>query len=76
MASLIETLGIDRLSVDERMQLVEEICEGLGDDLDRMPLTEAQTRELDRRVAFLDANPHAVTPWQVVEAEAIERLKR
>lgn len=42
--------------------------------VERLPLTEAQTRELDRRAATLDANPEAVTPWEVVEERAWERL--
>jgi putative addiction module component (TIGR02574 family) len=73
MSSLITALGIDRMSVDERLQLVHEIWESLDTEMDRLPLTEAQSRELDRRVAALDANPEAVTPWETVEAKAMKR---
>lgn len=74
MSSLITALGIDRLSFDDRLQLVQEIWESLDSEMDGLPLTEAQTRELKRRVAVLDANPEAVTPWEAVEARAMKRL--
>jgi putative addiction module component (TIGR02574 family) len=74
MSALITTLGIDRLSVEDRLQLVQEIWESLGPDVDRQPLTENQMVELNRRIAVLDANPEAVTPWETIEARAMKRL--
>lgn len=75
MASLLNSLGIDRLSVEDRLQLVQEIWDSIeAEDVERLPLTEAQKQELDRRVAALDANPEAVTPWEEVEARAWARL--
>jgi putative addiction module component (TIGR02574 family) len=76
MASLINSLGIDRLSVEERLQLVQEIWDSLGSDAERLPLSDAQIRELDRRIATLDADPGAVIPWEAVEARAMKRLGR
>ena len=38
-------------------------------------LTEAQRRELERRIADDDANPDDVVPWEQVKAQAISRLK-
>jgi putative addiction module component (TIGR02574 family) len=51
MSSLMTTLGIDRLSVEERLQLVQEIWDSLGDRVEQMPLTPAQQQELERRLA-------------------------
>lgn len=76
MSSLLNTLGIDRMGVDERIQLVQEIWDSIAAEADRLPLTEAEKRELDRRVASLDANPDAVVPWESVEARAMKRLGR
>ena len=76
MSSLLNTLGIDRLSVEDRLQLVQEIWDSLEADVERLPLTEAQRREIDRRVAALDAKPEAITPWEVVEARAWARIAR
>ena len=76
MPSLLNTLGIDRLSVEDRLQLVQEIWDSLDGRGDHLALTEAQEREIDRRIAALDANPEAVTLWEVVEARAWARLAR
>ena len=67
MPSLLNTLGIDRLSVEDRLQLIQEIWDSLEAGGEQLPLTEAQEREIDRRIAALDADPHAVTPWEVVD---------
>jgi len=74
MSSLLNALGIDRMSVDDRLKLVQEIWDSLDSEADRLPLTEAQARELDRRISILDADSEAVTPWEMVEARAMMRL--
>jgi putative addiction module component (TIGR02574 family) len=76
MASLLNALGIDALSTEQRWQLLQELSESLEAEAEEMPLTEAQERELDRRIAALDANPDAVVPWEEVEARALARLRR
>jgi putative addiction module component (TIGR02574 family) len=48
--SLMTSLGIDRLPTEEQLRLVGEIL----DELPEHALTEAQRRELDRRMARLD----------------------
>lgn len=76
MSSLMDSLGIDRLSTAERLQLVEEILDSLEDQREPPPLTDARRQELDRRLAALDADPAAVRPWSEVEARILERLRR
>jgi putative addiction module component (TIGR02574 family) len=70
------TLGIDRLNAAERLQLVQEIWDSLESEIQQTPLTEAQRKELDRRLAALDANPGAVSTWAEVEARVLARLGR
>jgi putative addiction module component (TIGR02574 family) len=76
MSSLITALGIDRMSADERLQLVQEIWDSLADEVEVSPLTEAQRQEVDRRWAAHLANPEAAIPWAQVEAEILDRLRR
>jgi putative addiction module component (TIGR02574 family) len=76
MSSLITALGIDRMSVDERLQLVEEIWDSLAEEAEASPLTEAQRQEVDCRWAAHRANPQAAIPWEQVEAEILNRLHR
>ncbi|HJT78115.1 MAG TPA: addiction module protein [Gemmataceae bacterium] len=75
MSPTLQSLGIDRLSVSERLRLVQEIWESIAADVERSPLTEAQRQEVDRRLAAHRANPQAAIPWEQVEAEALARLR-
>jgi putative addiction module component (TIGR02574 family) len=72
----VKTLGIDRLNVDERLALVEEIWATLCADAKAFPLSDAQRAELDRRVADDDAFPDDVVPWDAVKASVRSRLGR
>jgi putative addiction module component (TIGR02574 family) len=76
MSPQLQALGIERLSVDERIALVQEIWDGIAPEVERSPLTEAQRLEVDRRLAAHRANPDAAIPWEQVEAEALARLRR
>ncbi len=64
------------LSIDDRIRLAEAIWEGIQAEEPMPELTEAQKRELDRRLAELEANPHDVIPWEEVKADLEARLKR
>ena len=68
MAVTMKDLGIDRLSAADRLALVQEIWDSLTATPDEVPLTEAQKRELDRRLAELDANPKNVLTWEQIQA--------
>jgi putative addiction module component (TIGR02574 family) len=70
------SLGIDRLSVAEQLQLVEEIWDNIAPSVEQQPLTQAQRDELDRRIAALEANPSNVIPWEDVEARALARFRK
>lgn len=58
-----------KLSVVERLQLVEEIWDSLTEDAVDMPLSDELKRELDRRLALHRANPESAIPWEQVRAE-------
>jgi putative addiction module component (TIGR02574 family) len=75
MSSLMTSLGIDRLSLAERTQLVEEILDSLDPDRESPALTEAQRSELDRRLAALEENPTAGSRWEEVETRILARLR-
>lgn len=71
----IESLEIDRLGVEERLALVEEIWDSIAEECAPVPLTESQRAELDRRIADHETSPHVVVPWNEVKASIAERLK-
>ncbi len=69
---MISLPEINKLSVSERLDLLENIWESLSLE-DAVPeLTDAQKLEVDKRLAAHDANPSRSRSW----AEARERLAR
>ena len=76
MGVTVKTLGIDRLDVDERLALVEEIWASISVDSNAFPLTDMQRAELDRRIADDDAFPDDVVPLDEIKASARSRLGR
>jgi len=69
-------LGIDRLSIEERIQVAEAIWDSVVHDMAAAPIPDRQRAELERRLADSVANPDAVRPWGDVEVEALARVKR
>lgn len=58
-----------KLSVSERIQLVEDIWESIATEApDRIGLTQIQKEELDRRVAAHRADPSSAIPWEQVRS--------
>jgi len=76
MTASLKELGIDRLDVEDRLALVEEIWASICADALIFPLSEAQRAELDRRVADDDAFPDDVIPWDEVKRSVRARLAK
>jgi putative addiction module component (TIGR02574 family) len=76
MSAMLEHLGIDRMSVEQRIDLIGEIWDSISAEVEKMPPTEAQRRELERRLAAYEANPQATIPWEQIKAEALARFKK
>ncbi|HBI46993.1 MAG TPA: addiction module component [Planctomycetales bacterium] len=74
MPVTVQSLGIDRLPVDEQLALVREIWDGILAAGARLPLSESQLQELRRRVAEDDADPDNLIPWKEVKAHALKRI--
>jgi len=67
MSMTLEQFGIDRLSPQERWQLIDLIWDSLPADASFTP-PEWHLRELEQRVAAADADPGAAEPWEAVLA--------
>jgi putative addiction module component (TIGR02574 family) len=74
MSASVKSLGIDRLPIEERLTLVEEIWDSIAADSGAVPLTEAQRIELEKRIAEDNAHPNDVTPWEQIKASTLSRL--
>lgn len=73
MSPTAKALGIDQLSVAERILLVEEIWDGIAEEINASELTQAQKDELDRRLAAMESNPQAGSSWEEVKARLLSR---
>ncbi len=60
------------LTVEDRLQLIEEIWDSLAATPEAIPVTDAQRRELTRRRRAHARNPSAVKSW----GEARAKLER
>jgi len=60
------------LTPTERVQLADELWESLADEPEVMPLTKAQSEELDRRLEAYRKDPNAAIPWR----EALEEIEK
>ena len=57
------------LSIPERIRLVEEIWDTIAEDNEAFELTDAQKRELDRRLESRQSNPGQGRTWEEIKAE-------
>lgn len=76
MGHALQTLGIDNMSVDDRIALVQEIWDSVAIEAGLLPPSPAERAELDRRIAEDDAAPGNVVAWESIKAEAQSRWQR
>ena len=68
-------VDIEKLGVEERLRLIEELWESLSADPQAVPLTKAQKGDLDRRLDAIEAGDDAGIPWNDVLDRIRNRLK-
>ncbi len=71
MSVSIETLGIDRLSVGDRLDLIDQIWDSLPERISPEEVPEWHLVELAKRRARLDAVPGLGKSWR----EVLDRLE-
>ena len=52
------------LTVQQRLELIGELWDGIPDSIDALPVPEWHREELERRLAAADADPDAAIPWE------------
>ena len=57
------------LSIPERIRLVEEIWDTIAEENEAFELTDAQKRELDRRLELVKKDPKRGRTWDEIKAE-------
>jgi putative addiction module component (TIGR02574 family) len=61
-----------KLSIPERLALVEEIWNSIAEDNGYFELSDEQRQELDRRFESFRANPSQGRTWEEIKAEFLE----
>jgi putative addiction module component (TIGR02574 family) len=72
MTPTLEALGIDRLSVQERLELIEQIWDSLPEAVAPEEMPAWHRTVLAKRLAEAQAQPGQGTPWR----EVLARLER
>ena len=70
MPVTIESLGIDKLSVRERLDLIEQIWDSLPEQVSPDEVPDWHLVELAKRCAEAEASPGVGKPWR----EALARF--
>jgi putative addiction module component (TIGR02574 family) len=66
-SSSMSALGLDRLSVAERILLVEELWDSIAATPEAVTLSNAQQQDLERRLDAYGDNPEAGSSWEDVK---------
>jgi len=70
MPTSVATAEYMKLSVSERIQLVEDIWDSIAAEApETVDLSEAQKAELHRRLAAHRADPSSAIPWEQVRSK-------
>ena len=76
MGQALHALGIDSMSVEDRIALVQDIWDSVAIEAGLLPPSTAEKMELERRLAEDDATPDDTVAWETIKAEAQSRWQR
>ncbi len=76
MGQALHALGIDSMSVEERIALVKDIWDSVAIEAGLLPPGAEEKAELDRRIAEDDAASDDTIPWETIKAESQARWRR
>ena len=76
MSPVLQDLGIDRLPIEQRVALVQEIWDSIAREVGMLPPTPDEQRELESRVAEDEISPADVTTSDAIRSDALQRWKK
>ena len=62
------------LESEEKIRLVQDFWDQIADEVARLPLTEAQRRLMDERIADEEQNPDDTEPWAKAKDDILREL--
>ena len=75
MAALMKTLGIDQLSLDSQLTLIDELWDSVSESTESIAISSEMEELLKRRVAEYEANPNDVYSLEEVMETVRKDLK-
>lgn len=76
MGQALHTLGIDSMSVEDRIALVQDIWDSVAIEAGLLLPSTSEKAELDRRLDEDDAAPDNTISWESIKTEATKRWQR
>ncbi len=76
MSPTLKQLGIEGLTIEERIALAQEILDTVVAERPTGPLSDAKRKALKRRLEEHAADPDSAIPWEQIEAEALARFQK
>ena len=76
MGHVLHDLGIDRLPIEQRVALVQEIWDSIAREVGMLPPTPDEQRELESRVAEDEISPADISIWDAIRSDALQRWKK
>jgi putative addiction module component (TIGR02574 family) len=70
-----EIAGILQLSVAEKVQIVEDIWDSIGNTPEELPVSEAEKVELDKRLENYRQNPTEGIEWETLKKNLSPKTK-
>ena len=71
MNATLQSLGIDRMTADDKLALIEAIWDSLQTEAENLPVPQSHLEELDRRLTAHRDNPKAGSSWEEVKARLL-----
>ncbi|WP_020471002.1 addiction module protein [Zavarzinella formosa] len=71
MAVSLESLGIDRMSLDDKIELVHAIWDQISLEAEHVPITDSQRFDLERRLREHRQNPTVGSSWEEVKIRLV-----
>jgi putative addiction module component (TIGR02574 family) len=75
MGHVLQDLGIDRLPVEQRVELVQEIWDSIAREMGLLPPTPDEQMELEGRATEDTASPDDVSHWDEIKSDASKRWR-
>ncbi len=76
MGQALHALGIDSMSVEDRIALAQDIWDSVAAEAGLLPPGPSEKAEIDRRLTEDDAAPDDTISWDAIRSESQSRWKK